>query len=81
MVVPIGQPEPYERFRGGVSFQEAVAELRREAAQAWEHEGRRMFWRRSTVLGRMRQRKQEAYEAYRNWFRPDLPEWARESYP
>lgn len=63
----MGEPDAYHTLRSGITFGEAVAELRREAQQAMEQEGRRMFWTRRTVLGRMRQRKQEAYEAYKRW--------------
>jgi hypothetical protein len=75
MVQPIGEPEPYERFRSGLTFSDVCAELRREADQAMELEGRRMFWTRRTVLGRWHEHKLAAYEAYRRWFAPPRPEW------
>lgn len=53
----------YEKFRSSVDWHEAKAELEREAAMAWDREGRRMFITRHTILGRMRQRKLEAYNA------------------
>lgn len=69
MTRPIGNPEPYTVFRTGLTFADICAELRREAAQAFDLEGRRMFWTRSTVLGRWMQRKGEMYAAYVAWFR------------
>lgn len=55
---------PYEKFRTGLKFSDITAELRNEAHQIFEQEGRRMFWTRRTVLGRWRQHKLTAYEHY-----------------
>lgn len=75
MVRPLGEPCAYADFRSGLTFSDICAELRAEAREAMEREGRRMFWTRRTVLGRWRQRKLEAYEAFRRWHAPALPDW------
>lgn len=72
MTRPIGTPEPYAAFRTGYTFAEIAQELRREAAQAFELEGRRMFWTRRTVLGRWMQRKGELYASYCRWHRASV---------
>lgn len=54
----------YDSFRCGLTFADIVTELRHEARQVEQAEGRRMFWTRNTVLGRFRQRKLEAYSDY-----------------
>lgn len=54
----------YEEFRTGLRFSDITAELRNEAEQVFEAEGRRMFWSRHTVLGRWRQHKLSAYQDY-----------------
>lgn len=54
----------YEEFRTGLTFGDVAAELRNEAHQVFEQEGRRMFWTRNTVLGRWHQHKQAAYAHY-----------------
>lgn len=70
MTQPVaGKPVPYDRFSCGLTFAEIVQELRREARQVMELEGRRMFWTRRTVLGRMREHKLAAYESYSRWIR------------
>lgn len=69
MVQPTNQePLPYDRFRAGTSFQEIRDELTLEQRQRKE-QGLYMFVTRRTVLGRMTQRKQEAYAPYQRWMR------------
>lgn len=64
----MSHPVPYQAFRTGLSFADVLQELKREAAQAFELEGRRMFVTRRTVLGRWHQHKQAAYSDYRRYF-------------
>jgi len=55
--------QPYHRFNSGVSWDQVRAELKHEQNMA-KAAGQYMFVSRGTVLGRMRQRKQEAYGKY-----------------
>lgn len=65
------EPVPYEDFNSGLSFEQIREELYQEQMEEKE-KGQYMFVSRSTVLGRMHQRKQERYRAY-------LAQWDREN--
>lgn len=64
-----GDVMTYEQFRigDGDLFAETALELREEARRLFERTGERMFISRSTILGRMRQKKLASYDAYRRW--------------
>jgi len=55
--------KPYTRFNSGITWDQVRAELKREQNMA-KAKGQYMFVSRGTVLGRLRQRKQEAYGRY-----------------
>lgn len=60
-------PLPYERFKADITFGQVRAELKAEQQAAYER-SEYMHVGRSTVLGRMKQRKEEAYADYlREW--------------
>jgi hypothetical protein len=63
------EPMPYEAFGSGRQFADVYQELKVEQLHAFEYEGRRMFVTRRTVLGRLRQHKLAAYDAYVRWCR------------
>jgi hypothetical protein len=62
------KPIPYDEFDSGLSFQQVRDELDQESRRYNERTGQYMFVSRSTVLGRMKERKEALYARYLRHF-------------
>lgn len=57
-------PLAYHDFKADLRFDEVAMEVDADARREFELTGRRVFWTRATVLGRMRELKLQAYRRY-----------------
>lgn len=62
------QPIPYDEFTTGLTFQEVRDELDLESRRYHQRTGQYMFVSRSTVLGRMKEKKEQLYARYLRHF-------------